>query len=292
MGRNQAVFGLQQGVILPDRLGGDHVQPGGVHLAAVQRVGQILFHHQLATAVVDDDHAVLHFFNIGLVDDALSLREQGAVQGDHVGSMQQSVQIHIIPNFLPVLPDAAAVGNDLHAQGSGNAACSLADAAEADDAHGFALQLDQGGVPEAPVRVGRPAALMDGLAVVGHMVADLQQQRDGKLGHGGGAVGGHVADGDSLLRGGPAVDHVVARGQNGDESDVGAGLQHPFADGHLVDEHHLGVADPLYDLVLTAGPVIDRQFPKFPQAVPAQIAGVLGVSVKHDHFHNANLKSL
>ena len=51
-------FGLQEGIVAADGLGGDDVERGGGDLAAVQRVGQILLGHELPAGVVDEDHAV------------------------------------------------------------------------------------------------------------------------------------------------------------------------------------------------------------------------------------------
>ena len=66
--RNDAVLGVKQRVVLGDRLRGDDVDGGGGDFSRVQRVRQVLLHHYLPAAVVDDDHAVLHFFDVALVD--------------------------------------------------------------------------------------------------------------------------------------------------------------------------------------------------------------------------------
>ncbi len=63
---DDAVFRRQERIILPDRLRIDHVQPRSRQLAAVQRVCNVLLHNQLATGVVDENCAVLHFCDIFL----------------------------------------------------------------------------------------------------------------------------------------------------------------------------------------------------------------------------------
>ena len=42
VGGDDAVFGREEGVVRPDRLGVHHVQGGGPHFAAVQGVGHVL----------------------------------------------------------------------------------------------------------------------------------------------------------------------------------------------------------------------------------------------------------
>ena len=71
MGSDDAVFGLEQGIVGADRLGGHHVQAGEGDLAAVECVSQILFDDHLAAAVVDDDDAVFHLGDVFLPDDAV-----------------------------------------------------------------------------------------------------------------------------------------------------------------------------------------------------------------------------
>lgn len=80
MGCDDAVFRLQQGVIGLDRLRGDHVQRGGRHFSGIQGVRQVLLHHHLSAAVIDNDNAVLHLVNVFLVDDAGVEGEQGHLQ--------------------------------------------------------------------------------------------------------------------------------------------------------------------------------------------------------------------
>ena len=135
-----------------------------------------------------------------------------------------------------------------------------------------------------------PAALVHGVAVVGHMVADLQQQRNGKLADGGGAIGGDVGDTDALLPGVVIVDDVIPRGQNRDVLQVRAGVKDRLADGALVGKDNFGVADaPGDDFVVIGRAVIDRQIAEGGQGFPAQITGVFGVAVEDYDFHRASL---
>ena len=122
------------------------------------------------------------------------------------------------------------------------------------------------------------------------VVADLQQQGDGELAHRGGAVGGHIGHRDALLPGVHIVHYVIARGQQADEFHVGAGVDHRLGDGGLVGKDHLRVPDTGDDLPLVGegSAVIDRQVAQLAQLVPAQVAGVLGVSVQNYDFHGGS----
>ena len=90
---DKAVFGREQRVVAFDRFRADHIQAGCANLAGVERVGQILLHHQRSAGIVDDDHAVFHLVNVLLVDDPLRSREQRAMQGNYVGLRQKDVQL-------------------------------------------------------------------------------------------------------------------------------------------------------------------------------------------------------
>mgnify|MGYP003315510059 CR=1 FL=1 len=79
-------------------------------------------------------------------------------------------------------------------------------------------------------------------------------------------------------------DVVVAGGQLADELQIRAGV-HDFAgDDALVGEDSLGVADAL-DNLIGGGAVVNGQLALCGDAVPAQIAGIDGISVQNDNFH-------
>ena len=209
----------------------------------------------------------------------------------HVGLGQQGIQVHILGDGLAGVVGVQVIGQHLHAQGLGDAAGGLADAAEADDAGSLAVQLDKGVVPVAPVDVVGPLALVDGLVVVADVVAHLQKQGNGVLSHTGGAIGGHVAHRDPLLLGVVIVDHIVAGGQYSDHLQVGALIHSLLGDGSLIGDHHLRVADPLRDDggLHIGGPVINRQLPHTAQLIPAQVAGIFRITIQHYDFHCSSL---
>ena len=118
------------------------------------------------------------------------------------------------------------------------------------------------------------------------MMAKLQQQADGELGHHLGAVGGDIAHGNAMVLCRPGIHHVVARGHHAQQLQIRALLEHSAAHGRLVAQHDLGVADAADDLLLVIGaPGIDGQLPQCLQGGPAQVAGIQGFAVEQYDLH-------
>ena len=106
----------------------------------------------------------------------------GSVEGDEVRLGQQFLQRHIgDAEFAPPPPDGVvdAVSDDVHADGLGHDAQMLADAAEADDAQGLALQLDA-----LAVGLLLPLALTHGVAGDGDIAGAGEHMAHGQLRHG------------------------------------------------------------------------------------------------------------
>ena len=230
---------------------------------------------------VQEDGAVLHFRNGCGVDEILGFREQGAVEGNDVRLYKKGIQIHIAVAF----PPGAAVGEDVHPQGFGNAANGLANFSVADDAHGHAGQLNLGSVPEAEVGAGGPFSFVNHTVVVADSVAQLQQQGDGELGHRSGAVGGDVAYGNAPGFGVGNVHHVVAGGQATNQLQIGAGVQDGFVDGDFVRRDEIRIANPLDGQIPIGCAVVNSQVTKLLQAVPAQVSGIQGGAVQYNDVH-------
>ena len=131
---------------------------------------------------------------------------------------------------------------------------------------------------------------MDGFRVVSHMVADFEQQSDGKLPDSVGAVGRDIGDTDTFLPGILVIHNVVARGKNRNILHIRAGVKDRFADGAFVGEDHFGVPDAFNNHgVIVGGAVVDRQVAEGFQRFPAEVAGVFGIAVEDHDFHRAFL---
>lgn len=293
-GGDDAVGGGEQGAAGGDGLGGDHVQPGGEDLAAVEGVGQVLFHDQRPPGAVEQDDAVLHFGDGVPVDEAGVFRGQGTVEGDDVRAGQQLVHGNIPGGLAAQVAGVLVKGQYLHPQRRRDAAGPLADAPVADDAHDLPLQLDERGLPKAPVGAAAPLPVVDALAVAGDVVADLQQQGDGELPHRRGAIGRHIGDRDAPPLCSRHIHHIVPGGQHCDITDRGAGLQDLFGDGDLVGENDLALPDAADDLLgrMGIGAVIHLQAAQSGKGLPAEIAGVFGVAIQHHDGGKGHNRSL
>ena len=162
------------------------------------------------------------------------------------------------------------------------------DVAAAKQTIGLASQLDEGIVPVAPVLAIGPSAGIDRFAVVADVMADLQQQRDGKLTDGAGAVHRDVAHRDPLFLCVGNINDIVTGGLHRDELQVGAGVNDLFRNNALVCHRDVGITDTAKHLflVIRSDAVIHRQLAKRPQGLPTQITGVLRVSVCYYNLHH------
>ncbi len=121
---------------------------------------------------------------------------------------------------------------------------------------------------------------MDGAVVEGHLAADLQQQGDGKLGHGLGAVGGHIAHRYSLLPGVVHINNIVAGGQDAEAFHPGTAVDDSPANGGFIDHHDLRIPDALHHRGRVRGHlIVDPQLSQLLQGLPAQIPGILHIGV-------------
>ena len=168
----------------------------------------------------------------------------------------------------------AAVGKNIHAKGAGDVRHGLTDAPEADNAQRLPGQLHLRGVPEAEGAAAFPPASMYQRVVMADPVTQLQHQRERKLRHGGGTVGGDVGHGNAPAGAGGTVHGIVARRLNADQTDAGTGIQQPLGDGELVHQHDLTIRNAGNGFVLGVRAVVNGQFAELAERLVAQIAGI------------------
>ena len=201
------------------------------------------------------------------------------MQGDHVGLGEKIVKRGVFHGIgFQGLVLVLVVSEDLHAQRLRDAGRRLADAAEADDAHRFAVKLDERIVPVAPVDAALPIAVVHGLGMLADVVADFKQQGDGELADRRRAVGGDIAHRDPAILGGLNVHHIVAGCQHADVFQRRAARDCLSGKGRLVNDDSLRALDALRDFI-SRGSVVYSQIAQLFKALPAQIAGILGISV-------------
>src|SRR5205807_5706258 len=94
------------------------------------------------------------------------------------------------------------VRENVHAKGGGQFGDGLPYSAKADDAHGEPIQFDQWALPVAPIETARPMGAADALGVMADVLGQFEEQREGGLSNGFGAVSRDICDRDRALPGG------------------------------------------------------------------------------------------
>ena len=274
MGRDDAVGRGQKGIARRDGFFGYYVHSGGAETAAFQRGFYRCFVQQTAPGSIDEDGAILHFGEGVGIDELCRRRGEGTVEGDKIRLGEQGVQIDVPRQCFPFGTAGAAVGKNIHAKGAGDVRHGLTDAPEADNAQRLPGQLHLRGVPEAEGAAAFPPTRMYQHVVVSDPVTQLQHQRERKLRHGGGTVGGDVGHGNAPAGAGGIVHGIVARRLNADQTDAGTGIQQPLGDGELVHQHDLTIRNAGNGFVLGVRAVVNGQFAELAKRLVAQIAGI------------------
>jgi hypothetical protein len=162
------------------------------------------------------------------------------VQRDEVGLGDQVVEREQLDAEAAgaIGGDVGVVGDEAHAEREGALGDQRADAAEADDAEGLAVQLDA--LPPGAL----PLAVDEGVVGLGHVAGLGQQERHRVLG-GGEDVGlRRVDDHHPALGGGGDVDVVEADAGAAHDDEIGRGRQHLAGDvGGRADDHRVLVGD-------------------------------------------------
>ena len=128
--------------------------------------------------------------------------------------------------------DKGIAADDLHAEAAGAPGDFEADAAQAEDAEGFAAEL--GALEELLF----PAAGVHGGVGGGELAGQSEHEADGELGDGDGVGSGGVHDHDAAAGGGVGIDVVDAYAGAADDAELGRVLQEGVVglDGGADDE--------------------------------------------------------
>lgn len=159
------------------------------------------------------------------------------MEGEDIGSGEYIVEGLVLNAGLLEFGDGLhIVGADLAAEAEEDVANGLADFAGADDADGFAAEIEAHEAIEG--KIGTPGT------IVGAMDAAVEgeHEADGEFGHAVGGIGRYACDADALRGGGLEVDIVVAGGADDDKADAmpGQRTQDRFID-LIVDKDADGV---------------------------------------------------
>jgi hypothetical protein len=191
------------------------IDSGAGDVAGLDGVGEGDFIDQATAGGVDEADAFFAFGDAGGVEEGFAA---GGVEGDVVAHGEEGVEV--LDHFDLAVDGGfgeveLVVGDDFHFEGEGALGDGLADAAEADDAEGFASEL---GAHEG---VAVPLAGTEGGVGGGDFAGEGAHEGEGVLGGGDGVGVGGVHDEDAGLGGGFDIDVV--------DTDAGAGDGFEFA---------------------------------------------------------------
>jgi len=204
-----------EGVVLDDlgrvvvveeaALGLVHVEGQAAEVATLEGGDDGLGVDEAAARRVDQDGALLHLGQRVLVDDVARRLHEGAVQADEVALGQQGVQVGVLAELLELGDGEGVVGEHAAAVALHDAGQGEADLAHAQHADRLAVQRAAQQAVEVEVALAH--------AVVGpvRLAVERLQQGHGELGHGLGAVAGHVGHEEAQLVGCRQVHVVEAR---------------------------------------------------------------------------------
>src|SRR5271168_5113632 len=163
---HDTVLRVQKWIVGRGRLARKYIYRGACQAAAVERIGQILFHDQRATRHVDEKGARFHQSQRSCINDSLGLREQRAVQTHDIGLSQQFIDF--APSEVGPLGDRAShliECNYAKIERQCYFGYAPSNPTKANDSDRLAGQLDQGRFPEGEVLRSGPLSSAGRLTV-------------------------------------------------------------------------------------------------------------------------------
>ena len=277
---------MADGVVGGQRLVVEHVECGG-NIALLQSGKQRTGFDDFGAGGVDEQGAGLHMRKVLGGDDAARGVVERQMDGDDAAGFDELVEIvdRSGAGAFEMLGRHMRIPcGDLHTEGAGDAGHGGADAAQSDDAHATAGELQS--IAAGP----RPVAGLDILIELANAADELEQEGEGVLGHGVIAIMFGVADADLQLA--RLIEIDVAGDAGTAEHDA---LDVPLlADGaqqiirNVVAAHQQGVG---ILQTLGYGRLVGREFLEHTHAGNVVERGELGLDgldhrVKHGRHHD------
>ena len=278
VGSDDAAGSGEEGIVRGGGFGGEDIDGGAGDAAGAEGVGEIAFHDERTARGVDQESGGFHEGEPPGIDDASGFRREGAMQTDDVAFGKDPIEGGVVDAGGRRNGGMATVGEDAHPEGLADAGDGLADLAEANNAEGESSQFDLGGKAVAVVGVAGPAAGTGIGGVEGGLIGQVQQEGEGMLGDGGGAVSGNIGDHKPAFFGGGEIDGIPAGGEDADVGQVGSLFDGGGAEDGLVQHDRFSGADP-GEGVGRGGAVINRAVGQFLEGSPGEIAGVGGIGI-------------
>jgi hypothetical protein len=197
----------------------EHVETGAAHQAGVERAHQGSLVDEVASRRVDDPDALLHPREARIVEHALRFRCRRQVQREVIGRHAQFIHGHQLDADAgrDVARDERVVRDDAHPERAGALRDLLADAAEAGNAEGLALQFEAGELLLFPL------SGLHRLIGGGDGTGQRQHQAERMLGDADAVGAWRVDDEDAAAAGGRHVDVVHTRSGASDDAELGSG---------------------------------------------------------------------
>ena len=196
----------QQRVVSRDRLAGEYIHSSACYLAGQHCLTEVGLVDDAATGAIHQAHALLHAGHDILVDHVAGSVGERHVHGDEIGFLYNLVKgayshAHVLAAFLV---DIWVVADDFHIKGQGALCHAAADTAHADNAQGFALQLN------ACVLLAVPLALLEGFVGNRYMARHSHHHGTGMLGGSNGVAARGVDNNNALVGSGSNINVVHA----------------------------------------------------------------------------------
>ena len=121
-----------------------HIESGGGHPAAVQRLEQGFAVHQIASSRVDESHPRLDAGESLASQQMVCLGRQLGVQGDEIRGLEQLPELEQLDakRLRGLSGDEGIVGHDVHPHCAAAGRDLATDTAQSDDAEALLAQLD------------------------------------------------------------------------------------------------------------------------------------------------------
>eukprot|EP01132_Coremiostelium_polycephalum_P018795 gene18794-biopygen10190 len=248
-------------------------------MTAAQGIGQGVFIDQTTAGRVDDEGARLEQGEFTGTDKVTGVLVQRAVQGQRVDLRQQFVQRHAIGTCRAAWNRTQ---DHAHTEGFSQARNGAAQLTMAQQAEGFAFQLNDRMVQQAELLGLLPKPRLHVPLIVVQARHKIEQQHDRMLRHRRRAVTLAIAYGNAVGAGGDQVDVVGAGGGHQDQLQLGAGRQGLGIQRDLVADGHLRALQA-FDNVFGCGLLVQAQLAEeCPQPAEVQVPEVQGRVIKED----------
>ena len=183
VGGDDGVGSREKRMIGGGRFDVEDVGSVAAEFAGVEGSNHVVDDHDLAAGAVEDDGTVAHLCDLLGIDHVAGGFVEEAVKGDDVGVVEDFVHVGAFVDLMgggKFVVEVGIVCDDGHGEGARTGGDFFADAAEADDAHGFVHDF----VADGFLPSGLPGTVFDVGGVDLDFPGDAEEEAEGVLGDG------------------------------------------------------------------------------------------------------------